>query len=96
MYDRAVATFQPNEQEVVMKYINSWQREGIEIGIERGRLAGELNIVLRLLRRRFAGSIEELVPMISQLPEPALQTFADEMLDFTNADDARIWLSRNG
>ena len=42
-----VARFEQEEQEVVMEIVTSWMEEGLQ----RGRLEGELAVIMRLLRR---------------------------------------------
>lgn len=66
-----------------------------EIGRAEGRIEGQRDLVLRLLRRK-VGSLDEAVAarVVSLAPE-ALLTLSEALLDFTDQSDLAAWLERN-
>ena len=66
---------------------------GEERGREQGLKTGELEITLRLLRRRCGGLSASQVARIRALPLPQLEALADALLDFQSAADLEGWLA---
>ncbi len=66
---------------------------GEERGREQGLKTGELEITLRLLRRRCGGLTASQVARIRALPLPQLEALADALLDFQSAADLEGWLA---
>ena len=54
---------------------------------------GELDITLRLLRRRCGGLTPEQDAQIRTLPRPRLEALAEALLDFQGSDDLNAWLA---
>jgi predicted transposase YdaD len=61
-------------------------------GIAQGRVEGEAEVILRLLRRRCGTLSASEEATIRALPLERLETLADALLDFGGADDLRNWL----
>ena len=61
-------------------------------GIEEGRQEGEVEILLRLLRRRFGEVAIQLEEPISQLSIMQLEDLAEVLLDFGDERDLVAWL----
>jgi hypothetical protein len=66
---------------------------GEQRGREQGLQAGELDITLRLLRRRCGRISPEQERRIRALPLPELEALAEALLDFQGADDLNAWLA---
>jgi hypothetical protein len=54
---------------------------------------GELDITLRLLRRRCGSLTPEQDAQIRALPRPRLEALAEALLDFQGSDDLNAWLA---
>jgi predicted transposase YdaD len=66
--------------------------QGRQEGREEGREEGELDLALRLLRRRCGQLSAEQEVLIRALALPRLEALADALLDFQGADDLNAWL----
>lgn len=62
-------------------------------GIQQGLQQGELDLTLRLLRRKFGELPDRLVKEIKTLSLNRLEAFGDSLLDFQSLDDVTVWLS---
>jgi predicted transposase YdaD len=69
-------------------------RQGLEQGLDQGRQVGEMEITLRLLRRRCGVLTPEQEARIRDLPLPRLEALAEALLDFQGPDDLTAWLAR--
>ena len=83
-----IARFELEEQEVVMQIVTSWMEEGLQ----RGRLEGELAVIMRLLTRRIGTVEPELDDRIRQLSLTQLEDLAEALLDFSDKEDLVVWL----
>ena len=83
-----IARFIPEEQEVVMQIVTSWMEEGLQ----RGRLEGELSVIMRQLTRRIGTVEPELHDRIRQLSLAQLEDLAEALLDFSDEGDLVAWL----
>ena len=72
------------------------EERGREQGLEQGLKTGELEITLRLLRRRCGGLSASQVARIRALPLPQLEALAEALLDFQSAADLEAWLAASG
>jgi predicted transposase YdaD len=68
--------------------------EGLRQGLDQGRQVGEMEITLRLLRRRCGALTPEQEARIRDLPLPRLEALAEALLDFQGPDDLTAWLAR--
>ena len=65
----------------------------LEQGLLKGLQAGELDITLRLLRRRCGCLSPEQEAQIRALPLPRPEALAEALLDFQAPDDLKAWLA---
>jgi predicted transposase YdaD len=67
--------------------------QGRQEGRQEGREEGELDLAIRLLRRRCGQLSAEQEAHIRALSLPQLEALADALLDFQGADDLNTWLA---
>jgi predicted transposase YdaD len=67
-------------------------REIKEEGREEGVEQATVNLVIRLLTKRFGELSVEVRASISALPLPVLEDLSEALLDFTNLADLQAWL----
>jgi predicted transposase/invertase (TIGR01784 family) len=67
--------------------------QGRQEGRQEGREEGELDLAIRLLRRRCGQLSAEQEAHIRALSLPQLEALADALLDFQGADDLNAWLA---
>jgi hypothetical protein len=89
-----IAKIRSEEKEEVMQIVTSWMEEGIEIGLDRGREEGKLELLLPQLTRRFGELESEVKARISKLTLAQLDALGLEMLDFEGVADLTIWLAK--
>ncbi|GCL39611.1 hypothetical protein SR1949_47380 [Sphaerospermopsis reniformis] len=63
-------------------------------GREEGRQETALNLVIRLLTKRFGELPEEVINNIAKLSLTNLENLGEALLDFTSLQDVQIWLSQ--
>ena len=67
--------------------------EGQVEGQIEGRLEEAMNLVIRLLTKRFGEIPQSIRAHISSLPLPVLEDLSEALLDFTSVADLQAWLS---
>lgn len=67
-------------------------REIKQEGIEEGLKQATLNLVIRLLTKRFGELPQEVHNAISALPLPVVENLSEALLDFTSLHDLQVWL----
>lgn len=67
-------------------------REIKEEGREEGREEATVNLVIRLLTKRFGELSQETRSSISSLSLPVLEDLSEALLDFTSVADLQAWL----
>ena len=93
-----------------MDLTTSWMRDGIQIGVARGEARGiqigeargeaqgqrkeALNMVTRLLRRRFGAALVGQEQMLEDLSLTQLEDLGEALLDFRDTGDLAQWLTR--
>ncbi|MBD2144280.1 DUF2887 domain-containing protein [Sphaerospermopsis sp. FACHB-1194] len=70
------------------------REEGRQEGREEGRQETALNLVIRLLTKRFGELPEEVINNIAKLSLTNLENLGEALLDFTSLQDVQIWLSQ--
>ncbi|GAA6620576.1 hypothetical protein NUACC26_063920 [Scytonema sp. NUACC26] len=60
---------------------------------EEGRVEATVNLVIRLLNKRFGELSLELRQQISNLPLPVVEELSEALLDFTSVADLQAWLA---
>ena len=56
---------------------------------------GEVNVILRQLRKRFGNLSEDIQSAISVLPLTALEELSEALLDFTDVSEVQSWLAKH-
>ena len=78
-----------------LEKIQAAKQEGEIIGEERGRQAGEFELVIRLLNRRVGDLSSELQVQVKALSLLRLGELGEALLDFTSIADLESWLSQD-
>jgi predicted transposase/invertase (TIGR01784 family) len=71
------------------------REEGREEGREQGRKQGQIELIMRLLNRRFGEVNPDIQARISELSIYKLEDLTEAQLDFSNAEDLTVWLQAN-
>lgn len=71
-------------------------REIKEEGREEGRTEEAVNLIIRILTKRFGELSEEIRSSISGLPLPVLEDLSEALLDFDSLADLQVWLEAVG
>jgi predicted transposase YdaD len=66
--------------------------EGLEQGIEQGIEQATINLVIRLLTKRFGKISQRKIKSISGLPLSVLEELSEALLDFQSLNDLQTWL----
>ena len=61
---------------------------------EEGELKGRVELVTRLLRRRFGKVPSELAKGISHLTIKQIDNLAESLFDFKSVDDVHSWMAQ--
>ncbi|MEB3330172.1 MAG: DUF4351 domain-containing protein [Candidatus Sericytochromatia bacterium] len=98
-FQALVGASAPSVKEIVVEYTNQWiekgLRQGEQIGLQKGRQEGRqegshqtaLDLLLRLLGRRFGPVPEGLVLALSALPAERLTAIAEGIFELQGLDD---------
>lgn len=92
IFDAELAALEPKGRKGLMKYVTSWERRGIQIGIEKGRHEGEIAVILKQLERRLGRVSQASVKRIEKLPLERIEELAVALLDFEKPSDLTAWL----
>jgi len=63
-------------------------------GLEQGRKQEALNLVIRLLTKRFGVVSVNIATSISDLSLPQIEDLSEALLDFTSLADLQAWLAQ--
>ena len=55
---------------------------------------GEVDVILRQLRKRFGNLSEDIQSSISALPLTVLEKLSEALLDFTDVSEVQSWLAK--
>jgi len=66
--------------------------EGLEQGIEQGIEQATINLVIRLLTKRFGKISQRKIKSISGLPLSVVEELSEALLDFQSLNDLQSWL----
>ncbi|ELS00106.1 DUF4351 domain-containing protein [Gloeocapsa sp. PCC 73106] len=90
------------DQELIMRLAPLYQedraraiQEGFELGKAEGEAKGKINLILRLLTRRFGDLDPEITNSIARLTPEKLESLEEMLLDFNTVSDLNEWLSDN-
>jgi hypothetical protein len=92
LFQADIARIEPNQQEVVMQIVTSWMEEGLNQGLQRGKLEEAIALIWRLLQRRIGEITPELRSRIGQLSLTQLEDLGEALLDFSSQVDLVTWL----
>lgn len=70
------------------------KQEGRQEGLQEGLQQATLNLVIRLLTKRFGELPADAHHSISILPLPVLVSLSEALLDFTSLHDLPVWLDQ--
>ena len=70
-------------------------KEVIQIGRQEGEQIGEVNLIVRLLSRRFGALSPEQVSQIRSLSIPQLESLGEALLDFQSLGELDSWFQDN-
>ena len=70
------------------------KQEGRQEGLQEGLQQVTLNLVIRLLTKRFGELPADTHHSISVLPLPVLVSLSEALLDFTSLHDLPVWLDQ--
>lgn len=82
------------ETRVYQEIKEEGRNEGREQGREQGRQEEAVNLVFRLLNKRFGLISREMRSSISRLSLVVLEDLSEALLDFTSLSDLHAWLMR--
>ena len=68
------------------------REEGLEQGLKQGKIGEAVNLVMRLLTKKFGQISPENHSFISGLSLPILEDLSEALLDFNHLNDLQIWL----
>jgi hypothetical protein len=91
-----VATYEasaPAVKEVVMEYSNQWVEIGQQWGLAAGRQQAALDLLQRLLTRRFGPLPEARREALAALPVETVEAIAESIFELTSLDDLERWLA---
>ena len=79
-------------REIKEQGIEQGREEGIEQGREQGKIGEAVNLVMRLLTKKFGQISPKNRSFISNLSLPVLEDLSEAILDFNNLNDLQVWL----
>ena len=94
-WDMAVLRESPWYQQIIKEGLEQGRKTGLEEGRQEGRQEGEVQLILRLLNRRFGNLNEVQKKQIRQLPVEKLEILGEELLEFSSLNDVQTWLNNN-
>ncbi len=69
------------EAETKMQYVTSWERRGIEKGMKKGILRGEISVLRRQLKRRFHRIPDWAEERLERASRKELESWADRVIE---------------
>lgn len=81
-------------QEIKQEAREEGRQEGLQEGRQEGRQQATLNLVIRLLTKRFGELPADAHDSISVLPLPVLVSLSEALLDFSSLHDLQVWLDQ--
>jgi hypothetical protein len=90
-YERAFARLAPEEKEVRIEMMSSWEMKGRQ----EGRQQGMEHVVLRLLRQRLGDLPAEVERRIDELTPEQIDALTDTLFDIHTVEQVDAWLARH-
>ncbi|MBE9129117.1 MULTISPECIES: Rpn family recombination-promoting nuclease/putative transposase [unclassified Coleofasciculus] len=84
--------FIQDQRGVIERALRIGMERGMERGIERGIKAGKVDLILRLLTRRFGTLEPSITNRVSELSVEQFENLGEAMLDFNSTEDLNHWL----
>ena len=84
--------YQEIKQQGLDQGLMQGREQGREQGLMQGREQEAINLVIRILTKRFGALSEEMRAAISGLPLTVLEELSEALLDFVNLADLQAWL----
>jgi predicted transposase/invertase (TIGR01784 family) len=84
--------YQEIKQQGLDQGLMQGREQGREQGLMQGREQEAINLVVRILTKRFGSLSEEMRAAISGLPLTVLEDLSEALLDFVNLADLQAWL----
>ena len=91
-WDMSILRESPWYQEILKEGLE----KGLQQGLQQGLRQEGVNLVLRLIRRRFGTVSSTTQTQIEGLSIPDLENLAEALLDFTEISDLEQWLKQYG
>jgi uncharacterized protein (DUF2384 family) len=73
-----------------MEIVTSWE----EVGFEKDEKRGKLELIIKLIKKRFGILKEKQEKQILALPIDKIDELAMALLDFKNAEELQNWLGK--
>lgn len=83
-------------KDIKAKGVRQGRVQGLMRGLLKGREQEAINLVVRILTKRFGDLPDELRVTISGLSLAALENLSEALLDFNNLSDLQAWLVAKG
>ena len=91
-WDMSILRQSPWYQEILKEGLEQGQQQGLQQGLQQEGV----NLVSRLIRRRFGEISPATQRQIQELSTPELENLAEALLDFTEIRDLEQWLKQHG
>ncbi|MEB3329489.1 MAG: DUF4351 domain-containing protein [Candidatus Sericytochromatia bacterium] len=92
-FDEVLEASSPPVKEVVMEYASQWFEKGERRGLEIGRQETALDLLQRLLTRRFGDLPGARREALAALSVETVEAIAEAIFELTSLDDLDRWLS---
>ncbi|NBD15470.1 MAG: DUF4351 domain-containing protein [Cyanobacteria bacterium] len=94
-WDMAVLRESPWYEQILKEGLQQGREQGLQQGLQQGRQQGEVELVLRLLTRRFGVLEARTQQQIRRLSIAQLESLAEALLDFSDVEEVEAWLAQN-
>ena len=89
---RGIDTIYPEGRELTMSFIDKWREEGIEKGIEKGKVDALSEVAVNQLTERFGELPLEIKDGIANADTVALQLLLSNIFRYESIDDVRRYI----
>lgn len=93
-YERQLAESDPVERNANMELVSSWERTGIEKGIQQGIHKGKEDLLTIQLEQRLSTLPENITARLDQLTSEQLDDLGKVLFGFASLADLEQWLSQ--
>ncbi len=92
-WDMTVLKESPWYQTILQEGLAKGEQQGIQRGIKQGIQRGELELINRLIKKRFGEVSENLKFKLQNLSIEQLELLGESIFDFNSLDDVNNWLN---